>query len=46
MLLIELLPLVVFLPISEAMWIIFFAAMTLWSWRYGSRQMAGFNSAT
>ena len=46
LLLIELLPIVAFLPISEAMWIVFFAAMTLWSWRYGSRQMAGIDSAT
>jgi hypothetical protein len=38
--LIELLPIAVFLPVSEAMWIIFFAAMNLWSLRYSSRQMA------
>lgn len=45
LLLIELLPIVVFLPISEAMWIIFFAAMTMWSWRYGGRQMAEIQDA-
>ena len=39
LLLINRLPVAVFLPVSEAMWIAFFALMTLWSWRYGSRQM-------
>ncbi|SJZ71801.1 VC0807 family protein [Consotaella salsifontis] len=38
--LIPLLPIAVFLPISESMWIIFFAVMTAWSWRYGRRAMA------
>jgi hypothetical protein len=37
LMLIPLLPIAVFLPISEAMWIVFFAAMTAWSWRYGTR---------
>ncbi len=39
LLLINRLPVAVFLPVSEAMWIGFFALMTLWSWHYGSRQM-------
>ena len=39
LLLIGRLPVAVFLPVSEAMWILFFALMMLWSWRYASRQM-------
>jgi hypothetical protein len=39
LLLIGLLPIEVFLPVSEAMWIVFFAAMTAWSWRYGARHI-------
>jgi hypothetical protein len=38
--LILLLPIVIFLPVSEAMRIGFIALMTAWSWRYGRRQMA------
>ena len=38
--LIPLLPIAIFLPISEAMWIVFFAGMTAWSWRYGARMRA------
>jgi hypothetical protein len=37
LILIPLLPIAIFLPISEIMWIGFFAAMTAWSWRYGKR---------
>lgn len=39
LLLIGRLPVAVFLPVSEAMWILFFALMTLWSWRYASKRM-------
>lgn len=39
LLLIRRLPVAVFLPVSEAMWILFFALMTLWSWRYASKRM-------
>ena len=35
--LIPLLPLEVFLPVSETMWIAFFGLMSAWSWRYGRR---------
>jgi len=45
LLLIELLPIAVFLPVSETMWIVFFAAMTAWSWRYGVRRMARLREA-
>ena len=45
LLLIELLPIAVFLPVSETMWIVFFAAMTAWSWRYGARRMARLREA-
>lgn len=38
--LIPLLPIAVFLPISEAMWICCFALMIGWSWRYARREMA------
>jgi hypothetical protein len=38
--LIPLLPIEIFLPISEAMWITLFAVLTGWSWRYGARRMA------
>jgi len=37
--LIPLLPIALFLPFSEAMWIGCCALMIAWSWRYGSRQM-------
>ncbi|WP_180897553.1 VC0807 family protein [Martelella soudanensis] len=37
-LLIPLLPVDIFLVVSEAMWIVVFAAMISWSWRYGSRK--------
>ncbi len=46
LILIPLLPIEIFLPISEAMWIGFFALMMAWSWRYGSRRIAAFNRAT
>lgn len=39
LLLIPRLPVAVFLPVSEAMWIAFFALMTLWSWRYAAKRM-------
>jgi hypothetical protein len=45
LLLIPLLPIAVFLPISEAMWIVFFTAMTAWSWRYGTRMSRAFHPA-
>lgn len=38
--LIPLLPIVVFLPVSEAMWILFFLGLSAWSWRYSTRHMA------
>jgi hypothetical protein len=38
--LIPLLPIAVFLPVSEAMWICCFLLMILWSWRYAERVMA------
>lgn len=34
---IPLIPFAIFLPIIEAMWIVFVAATTAWSWRYGMR---------
>ncbi|MGX1306230.1 hypothetical protein AB7M35_000950 [Amorphus suaedae] len=37
LILIPLLPLEVFLPVSETMWIAVFGLMTAWSWRYGRR---------
>jgi len=40
LLLIPLFPVAVFLPISEIMWIGFFAAMMAWSWRYGMHMRA------
>jgi hypothetical protein len=40
LILIPLLPIPIFLPLSEAMWIGFFAVMMGWSWRYGRRRMA------
>jgi hypothetical protein len=40
LMLIPLVPIAIFLPISEVMWITFFAAMTAWSWRYGTRMRA------
>ncbi len=36
---IPLLPIDIFLPISEAMWIVVFAGMMAWSMRFGSRRM-------
>ncbi|MBS0558947.1 MAG: hypothetical protein JSR21_02725 [Proteobacteria bacterium] len=45
LILIPLMPIEVFLPISEAMWIGFFALMMAWSWRYGRRRMAAFDRA-
>ncbi len=39
LLLIKLLPIAVFLPVSEAMWMSFFALMMAWSWRYGRARM-------
>jgi hypothetical protein len=44
LLLIDLLPIEVFLPISEIMWIALFAGLTAWSWRYGGRRMAAFRA--
>jgi hypothetical protein len=38
--LIPLLPIAVFLPISEALWIAFFLALGAWSWRFGARHVA------
>jgi hypothetical protein len=38
--LIPMLPIAIFLPVSEAMWIGFFTLMTAWSWRYGRRVVA------
>jgi len=43
--LIPLLPPAVFVPVSEAMWIAVFAAMTLWSLRYGKRRGAEIRAA-
>jgi hypothetical protein len=40
LILIPLLPIVVFLPVSEATWIVFCMALAAWSWRYGERHMA------
>ncbi len=40
LLLIPLLPVEVFLPLSEAMWIAFFALLMAWSYRYGRSKMA------
>jgi hypothetical protein len=37
--LIPLLPIAVFLPVSEAMWICCFLLMIGWSWRYAGRVM-------
>lgn len=37
--LIPLLPVALFLPVSEAMWIGCCGLMIAWSWRYGARQM-------
>lgn len=39
LILIPLLPIALFLPVSEAMWIGCCALMIAWSWRYGARQM-------
>ena len=39
LILIPLLPIEIFLPVSEAMWIGFFALMMAWSWRYGRRRI-------
>jgi hypothetical protein len=39
LMLIPVLPVALFLPISEAMWIGCCALMIAWSWRYGARQM-------
>ena len=38
--LIPLLPIAVFLPVSEALWICCFLLMIGWSWRYAGRVMA------
>lgn len=38
--LIPLLPIEIFLPLSEVMWIGFFALLMAWSYRYGRSQMA------
>ncbi len=46
LILIPLLPIAVFLPVSEAMWICCFLLMIGWSWRYGSRVMARESDAT
>jgi hypothetical protein len=39
LILIPLVPVALFLPLSEAMWIGCLALMIAWSWRYGARQM-------
>jgi hypothetical protein len=39
LILIPLLPIALFLPISEAMWLCCLGLMIAWSWRYGARQM-------
>ncbi len=39
LILIPLLPIALFLPLSEAMWICCMALMIGWSWRYGAREM-------
>lgn len=39
LLLIGHMPVSVFLPVSEGMWILFFALMTLWSWRFAAKRM-------
>jgi hypothetical protein len=44
--LIPLLPIAVFLPVSEAMWICCFLLMILWSWRYAERVMGREQGAT
>jgi len=44
--LIPLLPVAVFLPVSEAMWICCFVLMIGWSWRYAGRMMAREEGAT
>jgi len=44
--LIPLLPVAVFLPVSEAMWICCFVLMIGWSWRYAGRTMAREEGAT
>src|SRR4051794_29553088 len=44
LLLIDMLPIELFLPISEVMWIGLFAGLTAWSWRYGNRRMAMYRS--
>lgn len=46
LILIPLLPIEVFLPISETMWIVFFAPMTAWSWRYGRREIGKLEAAS
>ena len=38
--LISVLPIALFLPISATMWIAFMALLTAWSWRYGRRHLA------
>ena len=43
--LIPLLPIAVFLPVSEATWILFVLALSAWSWRYGARHMADMEEA-
>ncbi len=40
LLLIDRLPIELFLPVSEVMWIGMFAGLTAWSWRHGSRRLA------
>jgi hypothetical protein len=45
LLLIGLLPIAVFLPVSEAMWMGFFVLMTAWSWRYGRKRMERLRAA-
>ncbi|MCM2291270.1 hypothetical protein NAC44_02875 [Allorhizobium sp. BGMRC 0089] len=37
--LIPLLPVAVFLPLSEVMWMAAFGLLTVWSWRYGRNRM-------
>ena len=40
LLLIGRIPVALFLPISEVMWIAVFAGMTAWSWRFGRKRLA------
>jgi hypothetical protein len=45
LILVPLLPIAIFLPMSEAMWMCAFAAMMTWSWRFGRRKLGGLVSS-